>query len=136
VFVYSALLLAVISGLAYSLATRIPLELDVIRERNALYRVIAADQLENLYTLRIMNMDNAPHRFSVAASGLPGITVTTGEPEILIDGGEIRTLKARVRVDPGEVPTGGHDIVLTLQSLDRESLRTEEHTRFFVPTEG
>ena len=48
--VYAALLLVGTGTLLYSLITRTPLILDVIRDRNALYREVRGDWIENAYS--------------------------------------------------------------------------------------
>ena len=63
--VYGALLLVIISSTLWSMTHRIPLRADLIRDRNALYRELPGDLIENVYTLKITNMDNAPHRYEM-----------------------------------------------------------------------
>ena len=74
VMVYAAILL-LLSGalLTHMLSQRVPLELDVIRDRNTLYRETSDGLIENVYTLKILNMDSKPHRYLLTASGIDGI---------------------------------------------------------------
>jgi len=66
-----ALILAGIMGLfVYTFATRVALGLDVIRDRNQLYRETNEGLIENVYTLKILNMDTAAHSYQLEASGL------------------------------------------------------------------
>ena len=44
---------------AYTLSQRVPLGLDVIRDRKALFRE-RAGRIENVYTLKVLNMDERP----------------------------------------------------------------------------
>jgi len=57
IIIYASLLIIVSLTLVYSIATRIPLELDIIRDRNALYRETVDGLIENIYTLKLINMD-------------------------------------------------------------------------------
>ncbi|MBK9327339.1 MAG: cytochrome c oxidase accessory protein CcoG [Hydrogenophilales bacterium] len=63
----------------YTLAMRIPMRADILRDRLTLSREAANGQIENLYQLRIINMDGQPHRYSIAASGIDGLRVVTGD---------------------------------------------------------
>ena len=78
VVIYSSLLLLATAALIVSVLLRVPLRLDVIRDRNSLYRETNAGLIENVYTLKIMNMDNRPHRYALEASGIDGLLLITG----------------------------------------------------------
>ena len=114
---------------------RTPLMMDVIRDRNALFRELNDGQIENVYTLKIMNMDNSPHRYTLAVEGLPGIVIDTGPAPIEVDSGEVATVPARIRVSRDAARGGGHDIALKLQAAENESLAVETHARFLMPVE-
>ena len=75
--VYAALLTLVAGFLVYSLLTRTPLILDVIRDRNALYREVHGDRIENIYSLKVINLDDAPHTYSLRVGGIEQIRVAT-----------------------------------------------------------
>src|SRR5262245_6908295 len=53
--IYGALLTAIISAFAIGLALRTPLGVDVIRDRNALYRLLDDGRVENVYDVKILN---------------------------------------------------------------------------------
>ena len=55
VLIYGGLLATLITGFIVTLALRSPVSLDVIRDRNALYRESRPGYIENVYTLRIIN---------------------------------------------------------------------------------
>ncbi|MCG8436396.1 MAG: cytochrome c oxidase accessory protein CcoG, partial [Gammaproteobacteria bacterium] len=132
VIIYSLILLTVIGGFLAGIAARVPLELDVLRDRNALYRVLGDGTIENVYTLKILNKDNANHEYILTVSGLPGAEIETDRERIYASGGEVLTLPARIRVESDELQGGGHDIEITVRSLDGE-LNATEPARFFTP---
>jgi cytochrome c oxidase accessory protein FixG len=51
IIVYGLLLLAIISGTLWGMTHRVPLRADLIRDRNALWRELPGDVVENVYTL-------------------------------------------------------------------------------------
>jgi len=65
IIIYASLLIIVSLTLVYSIATRIPLELDIIRDRNALYRETVDGLIENIYTLKLINMDTKDHQYKL-----------------------------------------------------------------------
>jgi cytochrome c oxidase accessory protein FixG len=131
------LLLLVLSGLFVTgIAMRTPLRLDILPDRNTLYREADGGMIENVYTLKLMNMDQSPHQYTLSASGLEGLEIITRPETIEIAPGEVRTLPARIRVDSAGLRGGGHDIRLTLSSTDTSGLTVTEETRFHLPVEG
>src|SRR5687767_9183176 len=54
VMVYAALLAVLITGFFVALALRRPVSLDVLRDRNALYRMLGDGRVENVYNVKIL----------------------------------------------------------------------------------
>ncbi|MBA1146866.1 cytochrome c oxidase accessory protein CcoG [Ectothiorhodospiraceae bacterium WFHF3C12] len=136
VIIYGVLLAAVGVALLASLILREPIRMDIVPDRNALYRLVQSDQVvENVYTLKVMNMDNEGHTYRVTAEGLPGIRVETQPERFDVAPGEVRNVPARVQVDRSDVTGVGADITLQLQTVDGSELRTREETRFHAPME-
>ncbi|MBT8087259.1 MAG: cytochrome c oxidase accessory protein CcoG [Gammaproteobacteria bacterium] len=131
-FVYAALLLVLCVGLVTSMATRTPAILDVIRDRNALYRELPNDIIENIYTLKIINQSSAPRRFTLSISGVPGISLDGVDDEILVDGGAVLSLPVRARASRDNA-SGISVIDFTLSAVDDESVVVTEDSRFLGP---
>ena len=70
---YSAALAIIIGLFFWTLSNRIPMEMEVIRDRNILYRVLDNDRIENIYTLKIANKDQQPHRVSITVTGIENL---------------------------------------------------------------
>jgi cytochrome c oxidase accessory protein FixG len=131
--VYGGILSLLGAGFVAALLLRTPLELDVIRDRNALYREARPGYIENVYTLRIINKDDAPHEYTLSASGLPTLALET-EPAVIEAGPhEILTVTARALVEDGVAGSGGHTIEFTLAANDDTAIRTTESGRMFTP---
>ena len=75
IVIYAVILLAIFAAFVYSFSQRISLGLDVIRDRNTLYRETADGLIENVYILKILNMDGAEHQYDLSVSGIPGLTL-------------------------------------------------------------
>jgi polyferredoxin len=118
----------------YALATRQPLHLDVIRDRNALYRELPGERIENVYTLKILNKSDVGHVMVFSAEGVPGITIETDPAVLELAGGEIRSIAARVSAPRADLAAGGQSILLSAQAADDDQLRTEGEARFIAPS--
>jgi cytochrome c oxidase accessory protein FixG len=118
----------------YALATRQPLHLDVIRDRNALYRELPGERIENVYTLKILNKSDIGHVMIFSAEGVPGITIETEPAELELGGGQIMSIAARVSAPRTSLVAGGQDIIISAQAADDDQLRTKGEARFIAPS--
>lgn len=76
---YTAILTAICVAFIYTLAQRIPMRVDVLRDRQALSRETPTGAIENIYRLQIINMDDQPHRYRISAAGIDGLRITRGD---------------------------------------------------------
>jgi cytochrome c oxidase accessory protein FixG len=132
--IYGLLLAAMLGGFIYSLANRAPLQLNVIRDRNQLYRETPAGGIENVYELKVLNKTAQPREIIFHVDGLPGVRVTTTPGVTRLDAGEQATVVARVAVDRDAAAAGGHDIIFSAVATDEGTFRAERETRFMMPS--
>ncbi len=132
-FIYAAVLVALVGGLLYSIASRVPLELDVIRDRNTLYRENGEGLLENVYVLKIVNMDTRSHEFRVDVKGLKGIEIVGGSPVFPVDSGQVLNKIINAQVDPANVPAESNNIEFHIEAVDDPKLQDEQKSRFLGP---
>jgi cytochrome c oxidase accessory protein FixG len=129
-----ALILAGIMGLfAYSFSTRVALGLDVIRDRNQLYRETEEGLIENVYILKVLNMDDVAHRFNLQVSGIPGMQMYMDLPEIRVASGDVLELPVRLRVDEAGLHARSTHIRFDLVAEDDDKLAAAEEARFLGP---
>jgi len=69
---YGVLFVAVLAVFVAMLAGRVPLQLDVLRDRARLYRVTVDGSIENVYTLKILNMDQHDHVYAIELGASAG----------------------------------------------------------------
>ncbi|NCF28340.1 MAG: cytochrome c oxidase accessory protein CcoG [Gammaproteobacteria bacterium] len=133
VVIYGIALLALVVALAVGIASRTPLVLDVIRDRNTLYRETGEGLVENVYTLKLINMDDTDHRYAITVSGIEGMELDLDRDQIPVAAHEVLSVSARVRADPYSLERASSTIVFTLQSVDDVALKVEEEARFLGP---
>jgi cytochrome c oxidase accessory protein FixG len=133
IVVYATLLTLLCGGFITALVLRKPIDLDVIRDRNALFRESRPGYIENVYTLRVINKDNQRHVYDVKADGLPTLTVETDPAEVEVGPGEVRSIAARALVEDGAAPGGGHTITFRLTAQDAPALTVTKNARLFTP---
>ena len=133
VMVYATILLVLFGLLVSNLVQRIPLELDVIRDRNTLYRETRDGLIENVYTLKILNMDSQAHRYILSADGIEGMKLLLDEPEIEVEAGTVLELIARLQADEYNMEERSVTVVFRLQAIEANHLTTTEEARFVGP---
>ncbi|WP_254432203.1 cytochrome c oxidase accessory protein CcoG [Aquisalimonas sp. 2447] len=135
IVIYAVLLLALMAGTAYSLTQRTPLSMEVLADRNVLYRDVDFETVENIYTVRILNKDQQARDYVLSVDGLPGAEVVTRPEHIRVDAGSTGQVTASVRVPRDEARGAGHSIELRLQATDDETIQQTNTARFHGPRE-
>jgi len=129
--IYSVLLAALLCGFAYAVTHRNPVDLDVLRDRNTLYRELDDGRIENVFTVRIINKDQVPHTFRLTAVNLPDAVVDSDLPTQTVEAEDIKSVVVRVRV-PSDEGHGGEDFTLVAQALARANVTAKSRARFFT----
>jgi cytochrome c oxidase accessory protein FixG len=131
--VYGTLLTLLITGFGLAVAMRQVVELDVLRDRNALYRTLDDGRIENVYTLRIVNKDAKSHELKLSLAGLPrGTQLDTDSPSMHVGGGQVASFPVRVRVPAGQVK-GSVEIELSIGAVDGSDVGATTKARFLAP---
>jgi cytochrome c oxidase accessory protein FixG len=132
VVIYGALLTALMLGFAVAVLLRPAVSLDVIRDRNSLYRLTADGNVDNVYTLRILNKSEHPQRFVLEAHGAGPLTLLPAGREYRVPSGAVYSVPLRVRRAAYE-PLGPETITLTVRSLDDPGTHADTEARFLAP---
>lgn len=128
-----ALVLCLMAGaFGYNVATRIPLEMIVMRDRNTLYVETGDGGIENIYRIHILNMDKRPHEFLLTVRGIENAEII-GDVRHALAGGESREVSLRVRADTSVLQSANSDLIFEVVAEDMASLRTISESRFLRP---
>ena len=130
--IYGGLLAALTIGFMTAIALRSPVSLDVIRDRNALYRLTGDGHVDNVYTVRILNKSEREQRFTLEARGASALALLPHVAEYRVASGAVHSVPVRVRRAAYD-PLGAETITFTLRSLDDPDVSTETEARFLGP---
>jgi polyferredoxin len=133
VLIYGTLLAALIIGFVTAVALRSPVALDVIRDRKSLYRLTDDGNVDNVYTVRILNKTERAQRFVLEARGSTPLVLLPAAREYPVPSGAVYSVPLRVRRAAYD-PLGAETITLTVRSLDEPGVHTETEARFLAPT--
>jgi len=134
VVVYGLILLSLLSALVYGIASRVPVDLDVIRDRNTLYRETPQGLVENVYTLKLLNMDREAHLYDLTVEGLDGVQMEIGSPELRVPAGEVSEATVRLWMDPFDLNAASNKFHFTLTARDDRALTVTQEARFLGPS--
>jgi cytochrome c oxidase accessory protein FixG len=127
-----AVVLMVMSGLLIAdIATRVPLEVDIIRDRNSLDRETNSGLIENVYTLKILNKSQQERTYTINVIGLVDAEYF-GDKNVTVDGGGVFTLPISVATDPSNLEVGTQKIYFHVSTSDEQgdTIEVEEPTTF------
>ena len=135
VLLYTLLLCVLVGSMSYTLINRIPLELDIMRDRNQLYQTTTAGEIENVYTLKLINMSQLDDHYALTIDGNDDLTFEIDENKLAIQGNTIQTVPVRIRIPQASLVSSRVKLTLTLQSTIHPRIRVAEHTNFIGPME-
>lgn len=129
---YGAVLLVMISAFAYVFLNRVPLDLDIIRDRNQLYRETSSGLIENTYTLKIMNMTQQENQYQVTMSGLAGVSLAVPDTIRALPG-ELVVIPVSAAIDQQQIAKPNTTVTFTVQSTLHPDHEVTEESRFIAP---
>ncbi|MDN3652445.1 cytochrome c oxidase accessory protein CcoG [Thalassotalea ponticola] len=119
-FMYAVVLLVMAGLFVGDLATRQPLQLDIIRDRNTLARENIDGLIENVYTLKILNKSQQTATYKLSVDGLTS-HVWQGQDTVTVNGAGIETVTVSLAVDPYEIKAFTTDINFVVQQVDPQA---------------
>jgi cytochrome c oxidase accessory protein FixG len=129
---YGLMLTIMISLFVYSIATRVPVGLEAQRDRGVrMYRVVE-DSIQNVYTLKISNMDRATHTYDVEVEGDYEFDVQ-GYKSIPAVEGEVLTIPVRVSVKKSELKSKKSEIRFRVRARENPEIAATNTTTFIGP---
>lgn len=125
---YAVVLAVMLGFLVFEIVTRVPLQVDIIRDRNQLYRETTDGLVENVYTLKILNKSQQLQRYSISVEGLEDHRLI-GNSQVEVRGGEVYVEPVSVAVDPYNLEDTMQDIVIVVEGVDQQGEQIEVRTK-------
>ncbi|WP_026376315.1 cytochrome c oxidase accessory protein CcoG [Aestuariibacter salexigens] len=128
---YFIVLTVMVSLLTFDIVTRVPLELDIIRDRNSLYRENNDGFIENVYTLKILNKSQQDYRYKISVLGFEEVDFI-GDTEVFVSAGEVYSQPVSVAINPDLLTDPVMDMTIRVEVIgdDNTSIAVEEPTKF------
>jgi cytochrome c oxidase accessory protein FixG len=131
IFVYSFLLLALIVGVIWSVNNRVLLRADLLRDRNALYRELPDNRIENVYTLKLINMDFVQHQYRIEVVENDDMVLFVS-PEPTLEPEEVGNFVMRLQA-PVSAGRGSLKVDVRFSTVEEPIIERTVSTRFLMP---
>lgn len=130
---YGFILLLLTGLFLGGLYARVPLEIDVLRDRNALFAETQDGLIENSYTLKIQNKSARPHTFSIRVEG-PADLRYQGPSEVRLLPAMTGSVPLTLLRDPAAgAVSGTHSVEFVVTATDDASVTATAESRFIAP---
>ena len=118
--------------LILDIVNRVPVSMDVIRDRTELAKENYNGEIENVYTLKILNMDQHQREYEVTLEGLDGAEIVGNTTAVLVEG-EIAELPLRISIDPIDLVKTNIEIFFVVKATDGSDYQARSESRFIGP---
>ncbi len=130
IVVYGAILLALVAGWSWGVGGRSELIAEVLRDRNALYRIAGDGRIENGYTLKLINKTDRAQSYRVEIDAGAGISLVGGPQLVPAEAQQV--LSVPLVVTAPAATQGRQALRFRIQSTDGTSTETVDSS-FFGP---
>ncbi|MEQ1879628.1 MAG: cytochrome c oxidase accessory protein CcoG [Burkholderiales bacterium] len=137
ILIYAGILVAIISAATISLYGRVPVKVNVIRDRGSVGHDVSQAEVENVYRLRIMNTEERPHEFRVRVTGLDGIILQSEPQPVRVGPASTRVVPVRVLAPAASGKSGSLRIEFRVETVDTSAqgapIVVVEKASFLIP---
>lgn len=127
---YLVVMLIIVGIFVADVVTRIPMDLDIIRDRNQLYRINTEGLVENTFTLKILNKSQKDHRYEISIDGLNNYSII-GKTSVTIRTGESYSLPLSIAIDPYDLSSPITEFDFVLNRVDDPDVKIEHSSKYF-----
>jgi cytochrome c oxidase accessory protein FixG len=128
--IYAVLLAFLLSAFAWGVMHRAPVIVDVLHDRNALYRETGDGAIENGYTMKLVNKTDHAQRLRIDVERDSGLRIV-GKTAVDVGAGEVANIPLTLR-DEHEAHERRRRVELHVRNADG-TIAIEHHTEFFAP---
>ena len=132
---YATLIVVLLTLVSVTVVTRIPLDVDVIRDRNRLYRQSWDGSVENVYSLRIHNLESERRGYAIDYEAATALEYQ-GDRRVEIDPGKTLLVPVTLRMAPEKIETTTTDVEFVVRGLHDDEVVVRTRSPFHRPPSG
>ncbi len=128
---YAVIMLVMSVLLVLEVVNRVPMSLDIIRDRTELSKENFNGEIENVYTLKILNKSQTDNVYRLSVYGIDNLK-WNGSQEVTVEAAKVYTLPISLAVDPYELNDYLTDIYFVIEEVGSDGdVKLEHKSRFF-----
>jgi len=132
VLLYSGILLVIAVAALVTLVARVPVKVDVIRDRANVTGDASDPLVQNVFRLQIMNTQERPAQFRIAVAGIDGIRMLGDAAPVEMGPASSKWVPVRVEAPRQNTRPGSNRIEFTIESAGDHPVKIVEKTTFVV----
>jgi len=132
ILLYTAILILISVIAGYFLVHRIPLKVDIIRDRSTLAREADDGSIENVFMLQIMNTSESPQHYKITAEGLEGLKIV-GDDSVDAKAAGLTSFNVVLAAPPESGKRGSNPIHFTITAEGNSEITLREKASFLLP---
>ncbi|MCY4050397.1 MAG: cytochrome c oxidase accessory protein CcoG [Gammaproteobacteria bacterium] len=132
VIIYATILVTLLIGSIIGISQRPVMALDVIRDRNVLYRDLG-DKIENVFTLKILNKTEISQQYLLDVNSELPLTLFAADPVVNVAAGQVQEVVVRAQIPENNMPADGFGFEFQLQSYRNPDQFVTHESRFVGP---
>lgn len=125
---YGILLVCTMGVFSYLMIDRPQVELSASRDRGALFNINGMGEIENYYTLKLINKKNIAQTFSISVEGIP--TFSLSDSQVNVGPGEVQNIPVVISSDPDSLQSAANEIVFSVRSTSDQDLVAFAESKF------
>jgi len=131
--VYAAILGTLLIAFTWGVTHRASLIVDVLHDRNALYREMSDGGIENGYTIKLVNKTDQAQQLQIALDGDDSTLRIVGRTRVTVQPGQVGNVPLTLHADRDAVE-GRRRVGLLVRNED-DSIHVQHTSEFFAPEE-
>lgn len=132
ILLYTAILILISIIAGYFLVNRIPLKVDIIRDRSTLAREADDGSIENVFMLQIMNTSESPQHYKLTVEGLEGLKIV-GDDSVDAKAAGLTSFNVVLAAPPESGKRGSNPIHFTITAEGNSDITLREKASFLLP---
>lgn len=128
---YGLVLVVMIGLFSANLLRLQPANLEVLRDRNQLYRINNEGAIENTFILKLQNKTQQPVTYQLAVQGLPSGVQWLGPQQVQVAPGEVDTIPLTLAVPEGSALSAVQPIRFSATAVNGNDAAVSAESRFF-----
>ena len=130
---YASLIVVLLTAFGYTVASRVPFDLDIARDRNRLYREAWDGSVENVYTLSVANRESEPRDYEISfESDLP--LAYRGDTTVHVKAGATEPVHVGLVWSGGSMPSDtARSVTFIVRSLGEPPAAMRKESPFRLP---